>query len=232
MEKKSLSTLCNKETLSQFRGRHLSRPLRREQKERVERLLPSMLIPLHDAASYIHQKAQKFKALHLEIGFGGGEHLVERAQASPHVLHIGVEPFVNGVSKVLREVEERNLQNIILFTDDARLLLKALPSPILARVYILFADPWPKARHHKRRIVNHDILKELHALLIPQGELFIATDHLGYQEWMMEIWKNQPFFIIQKTYNRHPSTWPFTRYETKALKENASILYWEFIKIS
>ena len=125
------------------------------------------------------------RAVWLEIGFGGGEHLAALAAAHPEVGLLGVEPFINGVAKLLRAIEDRGLGNVRILMDDARLLLKALPGDSIERAFVLFPDPWPKLRHHKRRIVNTETVAELARVIRPGGELRLATDDPDYARWML-----------------------------------------------
>lgn len=119
----------------------------------------------------------------LEIGFGGGEHLAQQAAACPDVGLIGCEPYVNGVAKLLSLLGDRD--NVRVVIDDARLLLKALPDRCLERIFVLFPDPWPKARHQKRQIVNRDTVADMARLLKPGGELRLATDDMSYARAML-----------------------------------------------
>ena len=107
----------------------------------------------------------------LEIGFGAGEHLVWQAEQHPDVGLIGCEPYLNGVAKCLAHIERTGAGNIRLFTDDARLVMAALPDRSLGRVFVLFPDPWPKTRHHKRRFVQRETLDRLAELMVPGAEL-------------------------------------------------------------
>jgi tRNA (guanine-N7-)-methyltransferase len=157
----------------------------------------------------------------LEIGFGGGEHLAAQAAANPEVGCIGVEPFINGVAKLLATVEARQLGNVRVLVDDARLLLKALPDATIARAFVLFPDPWPKLRHHKRRIVNPETVADLARVIRPGGELRLATDDPGYRRWMLATVLAEPRFAWlaerAKDWRERPGDWPPTRYEQKAL---------------
>ena len=137
------------------------------------------------------------RALWLEIGFGGGEHLAALAAAHPDVGFLGVEPFINGVAKLLRAIEAGPLVNVRILKDDARLLLEVLPAASLERAYVLFPDPWPKLRHHKRRIVNGRTLADLARVVRPGGELRLATDddeieHLGLRVHFHRTRANRP----------------------------------------
>ena len=121
----------------------------------------------------------------LEIGFGGAEHLLWQARANPHVGLIGCEPFEDGVVKALSAIEREKLANIRLHADDARPLLRWLPDASIARAFILFPDPWPKKRHHKRRLVSAATLAELARVMRPGAELRIATDIGEYARWIL-----------------------------------------------
>ena len=159
--------------------------------------------------------------LWLEIGFGAGEHLAEQAAVHPEVGFLGAEVFENGVVKLLAELRRRHLGNVRILVDDARLLLSALPDACLDRVFILFPDPWPKARHHKRRMVSPATLDQLARSMKDGAELRLATDDVGYLRAMLELVPVHPAFAWQARepadWLRRPSDWPTTRYETKAV---------------
>ncbi len=160
------------------------------------------------------------RALRLEIGFGGGEHLAAQAAAHPEIGFLGVEPFLNGVAKLLRAVQTERLANVRVLRDDARLLLDVLPTACLDRADILFPDPWPKLRHHKRRIVNARTLAELARVIRPGGTLRLATDDADYARWMLAAVLAEPRFAWTaeraRDWREPPSDWAPTRYEAKA----------------
>jgi tRNA (guanine-N7-)-methyltransferase len=141
-------------------------------------LLPELAIRIADPppAELRSLFAPPVEAVWLEIGFGGGEHLLWQARANPRVGLIGCEPFEDGVVKVLSAIETEGLANIRLHADDARPLLRWLPAACIGRAFILFPDPWPKARHHKRRLVAAPTLAELARVMPAGAELRIATD--------------------------------------------------------
>jgi tRNA (guanine-N7-)-methyltransferase len=159
--------------------------------------------------------------LWLEIGFGAGEHLAEQATAHPDIGFLGAEVFENGVVKLLAEVRRRDLANVRILVDDARLLLAALPDACLGRVFILFPDPWPKQRHHKRRMVSPAALDQLARTMKAGAELRLATDDADYLRAMLELVPAHPGFVWQARrpadWLRRPPDWPATRYEAKAL---------------
>jgi len=157
----------------------------------------------------------------LEIGFGAGEHLAAQAADHPDVGFLGAEVFENGVVKLLAEVQRRDLGNVRILVDDARLLLAALPDACLGRVFILFPDPWPKARHHKRRMVSPATLEQLARTMKDRAELRLATDDVGYLRAMLEVVPVHPAFTWEARgpgdWLRRPADWPATRYEAKAV---------------
>ena len=174
-------------------------------------------------------------AIWLEIGFGGGEHLAEVAAQHPQVGFLGVEPFINGVAKLVRAVESRGLANVRVLRDDARLLLKALPTASIERAYVLYPDPWPKARHHKRRIVNADTVADLARVLQPGGRLQLATDVPDYARWMLAVMLAEPRFawLAERAadWREPPDGWPGTRYENKALAAGRRPTYLRFARV-
>jgi tRNA (guanine-N7-)-methyltransferase len=167
------------------------------------------------------------EGLVLEIGFGGGEHLVAQATAHPDQLFIGVEPFLNGVASCLRHIEKANAANIRLYQGDARDLVTRLPDASLDLVYILFPDPWPKRRHHKRRLIQPEFLDELARVMRPGAELRFATDWANYAAWTLEqVARNAHFtWLAQRAQDwRRPwSGHVTTRYEAKKLGDCAPI---------
>lgn len=164
----------------------------------------------------------------LEIGFGAGEHLVYQAAKNPKNLYIGAEVFLNGVAACLAEKQKQQLENIIFFDQDSRILLKYFPPQKLDEIYILFADPWPKKRHHKRRIINHQTFKLLHAVLKKDGFVRIATDHAEYFEWILDKCGAQNFFSYEVI--PQPSDHLVTRYQQKGLDEGRESQFLELYK--
>ena len=167
------------------------------------------------------------KGLWLEIGFGGGEHLAGLAAEHSHVGLIGVEPYIEGVAKLLRAVQEHALANVRVCTDDARRLIDALPDRCLDRLYVLFPDPWPKARHHKRRIVNPSTAAEFARLLKPGAEARLATDDPGYAEAMVEAMDRTPG--LERAGNAWEG-WRPTRYAKKAAAAGRSGSFIRYVR--
>ncbi|MEQ1709718.1 MAG: tRNA (guanosine(46)-N7)-methyltransferase TrmB, partial [Terricaulis sp.] len=169
----------------------------------------------------------------LEIGFGGGEHLVAQAVAHPDARFIGVEPFLNGVASCLRHIEEAGVQNIRLHQGDAREVIARLPDTCLDLVYILFPDPWPKTRHWKRRLIQREFLDDLARVLKPGGEVRFATDWAHYAAWALELFTRDPRFAwTAECAADWREAWPGhvpTRYEAKKLGDCAPI-WLRFVK--
>jgi tRNA (guanine-N7-)-methyltransferase len=157
----------------------------------------------------------------LEIGFGGGEHLIEQAKANRDVGFLGCEPFEDGVIKLLSAIETEGLTNVRVLAGDARPLLRLLPQGSVGRAFILFPDPWPKKRHHKRRLIAPETLDEIARILRPAGELRMATDAAEYVSAMLQTAALNPAlrWIARgpQDWRQRPRDWPQTRYEAKAL---------------
>ena len=170
----------------------------------------------------------------LEIGFGAGEHLAAQAEQHPRVGFIGCEVFENGVARLLGEIARRELDNIRIFADDARLLLDCLKPASIGRVFILFPDPWPKQRHHKRRLVAPATLDRLAGVMQLGAELRLATDDRGYLAWMLEHAAAHPDFVWTARrpadWRERTPDWPATRYEEKARAAGRSPAFLRFIR--
>jgi tRNA (guanine-N7-)-methyltransferase len=214
-------------------GRRQGHRLRPGRQRQLAERLPALQVSLPDTGQL--DPAELFpdrRRLWLEIGFGGGEHLAAQAAAHPEVGLIGCEPFIGGVARLLSLIEAQGLTNIRLFTDDARLLMQALPDGCLERVFVLFPDPWPKTRHHKRRIVNPQTAAEFARLLRPGGEMRLATDDMGYVRAMLLALRGRPELRWQARRAvdwRRPPDWPITRYESKALAAGRPCVYLRFV---
>lgn len=157
--------------------------------------------------------------INLEIGFGNGDFLYNIALKKRDEIFIGCEPYVRGVVAVLERIQNESIENILLWKEDARILIKEMPDNFLDNVFILFPDPWPKAKHHKRRIINKMLLDLLSAKMKKDSHLYIATDHQDYKEWIIETidqhesyvensdmsWKQDLFEDIETGYQRKAS---------------------------
>ncbi len=212
-----------------FFGRRKGKALRIHQSELMDVLLPHLAVdPANPAAKMADGAAQRI----LEIGFGGGEHLIREALAYPDAAFVGVEPFVNGMAKALAEIERKNIPNIALHFGDAADILDGFAPASLDIVYLLYPDPWPKTRHHKRRFVQDWTLAKIARMLKPGGEFRFATDIPDYAAWTLAHVLRSPSFTFAA---RRPADWqePWTgwqstRYELKALREGRTPCYLTF----
>jgi tRNA (guanine-N7-)-methyltransferase len=177
------------------------------------------------------------RVLWLEVGFGGGEHALAQIRAHPDVDLIACEVFENGICSLLSalvpEGQEADMPlpaNLRLWTDDARVLLRSLPDACLDRLFLLFPDPWPKARHAKRRFVHPAVLRLLARVLKPGGEWRVASDDPTYQAWVRDVMSAQTLFDAPAPATCRPDEWPSTRYEAKALLAGRTPLYWTFMR--
>lgn len=223
--------------LKTFYGRRKGRPLRCARTSAVNETLPKVRFDMPDGDAFL-DPACLFEAPHqaywLEIGFGGGEHLAAQMRANPEVAFVGSEVFINGVASLLTQVEEQDLGRLRLFPDDVRPLLSRLKTESFERIFVMFPDPWPKARHHKRRLLQVSLLETLARLLIPGGILHIASDHEDYVREILESTAK----VNQLTLQGDESVWskPFfdgafpTRYEAKARQEGRMSSYFSFVK--
>lgn len=175
-----------------------------------------------------------YSAFHLEIGFGAGEHLAAMAAANPKIGYIGCEPFFNGIGNLLVMIEAQKLSNIRLFVDDARLLLPLLPPASIAHIDILFPDPWPKPRHHKRRLITQQMLSMLARLQPAGGTLLLATDHEDYGAWMLEQVLAHPDYYwnpqSHTDWQTPPDNWVQTRYQHKTTLQGRKPLFLKCVR--
>ncbi len=171
----------------------------------------------------------------LEVGFGGGEHALALAEANPEVGLIAAEVFENGICSLLSRLAPETVEtptikpNLRLFTEDARPLLRGMEDCSLAKLFLMFPDPWPKARHAKRRFVHPELLQQVARVLRSGGEWRIASDDPTYQAWTDEVLAAQTQFTVNRQEARPPG-WPPTRYEAKAIKAGRQPVYWSLIR--
>jgi tRNA (guanine-N7-)-methyltransferase len=216
-----------------FFGRRKGKQLRPGQKHALETVLPALRLDLAKPppANLRSLFSEPVEAVRLEIGFGGGEHLLHAARTNPGVGFIGVEPFESGLAKAATVILREGFRNIRLHDNDAAPLLDWLPEESIARVDLLFPDPWPKKRHFKRRFVNETNLKRLARVLHPHGILRFATDVESYAEWTKE--KVAASGLFEPTGDAEDAPWPDwpgTRYEAKAARAGRNAAYLTFRK--
>jgi tRNA (guanine-N7-)-methyltransferase len=217
-------------------GRRRGRRLSARQQRLLDEVLPRLAIDI--AGPRPQSIAQLFATepseVWLEIGFGGGEHLLWQARANPSVGIIGCEVFEDGLVKALSAIEDDAVANIRLGTGDARELLRWLPAGSLRRVFILFPDPWPKKRHVKRRLINRALLDQLARVMQPGAELRIATDIGDYLRTILLAARGHPAFAWQaqapQDWRVRGADWPETRYEAKARREGRTSCFLRFLR--
>ena len=216
-------------TLNRLYGRSTGHKLRKGQQELVDQLLPAISVPQEgDVTSEILFGDDR--PLHFEIGFGSGEHLAYRADMLPDHGFIGAEPFLNGVATALTHVRDRRLANVRLWDNDALSVLRRVPDGALTMIYLLHPDPWPKARHAKRRMVNDGPVNLFADKLKPGGELRIATDHPVYLEWALMVMQRHTaaFEWLARTpadFLEPSGGWIETRYGAKSRREGRRPYY-------
>jgi len=223
--------------LIQSYGRRRGRPLRSGRAALIHDLLPELAVAPPAAGETLDPRrlfARPVDAVWLEVGFGAGEHLAAQAEAHRAVGFIGAEPYINGIAGLLARAREVRLDNLRLWPADIRLLLPALVPGSIARAFVLFPDPWPKARHHKRRLVAKAFLDQLARVMAPGAELRIATDDTDYAAWVGEQLASHADFAPVRGADPHrrPAGWIVTRYETKALAQGRAPLYFSVERAS
>jgi tRNA (guanine-N7-)-methyltransferase len=219
-----------------FFGRRRGKTLRPLHALLLETLLPALRLDLETPApAGIHALFETpVDSVRLEIGFGGGEHLLQRLRGNPGTGFIGVEPFVNGMAKLLAGLHAEPMKNIRLFDQDAALLLDWLPAASISHVDILYPDPWPKKRQHKRRFISPENLSRLARVLQPGGMLCFASDIGDYVNWTLAHVRDHGGFAFEaedaNSWRLPFPGWAGTRYEAKALREGRTPAYLTFVK--
>jgi tRNA (guanine-N7-)-methyltransferase len=221
-------------TLNRLYGRSTGHKLRKGQQDLLDDLLPRIAVP--DGPLDVHTLFGNDRPLELEIGFGAGEHLAAQAAMRPGHGFIGCEPFLNGVVGALGHIRDQSLDNVRLHVGDALDVLARLPDASLERVYLLHPDPWPKARHAKRRMMNPGPLDRIAAKLKPGGEFRFGTDHPIYLRWALMQMARRDEFAWQietaRDFQHRPADWPETRYERKARSVfGHEVWYFRYLKM-
>ncbi|CAG0976428.1 MAG: tRNA (guanosine(46)-N7)-methyltransferase TrmB [Rhizobiaceae bacterium] len=220
-----------------FFGRRRGKTIRTPQADALEARLPAYLIDLgsRPPAPLAALFAAPVDRVRLEIGFGGGEHLLNEAARHPDTGFIGVEPFVNGMAKLMLALGDTPLRNLRVYNDDATRLLDWLPDGCLSGIDLLYPDPWPKRRHWKRRFVSRVNLDRFARVLEKGGRFRFASDIDSYVNWTLLHCRAHPAFDWQSSsaddWRRPYAGWPGTRYEAKAIREGRTPAYLTFVRV-
>ena len=206
-------------------GRIKSRKLSENKNFLLKNLLPIYKIDDEFLAQIQNSsELKKFSKFCLEIGFGFGDFIFEKAKQNPDILFFGCEPHLNGIVNLLSKLEKEPLQNLKISNIDARILLSKFPVNFFDQIFILFPDPWPKTKHFKRRLINSEFLdKVLSPKIKNDSNLIIATDHDSYKTWILaEILRSKNFSWLansNKDWQIFPNDWIETKYQKKAVFE-------------
>lgn len=215
----------------QLFGRRKGPKLSAHQLQLRETLLPRLSLKLEENLDPRRYFEQPVDDVWLEVGYGAGEHLLWQARAHPNIGLIGAEPYISGTAKFLSKLDATSTPNIRLYEDDARDILDALPDDSIARIFVLFPDPWHKKRHHKRRFVQTETLDQLARIMKAGAEFRFASDDAGYVAFVLERLTAHPAFKWTakgpSDWKTRPLDWPPTRYETKQLHGAPAFLTFE-----
>ena len=222
-------------TLNRLYGRSAGKPLRPHQQGLINNLLPKIAVPTDGEVS-AQSLFQQNCPLHFEIGFGSGEHLAERADMLPDHGFIAGEPYLNGVAAALGHIEQKRLANVRLHHGDALEVLARVPDGALSFIYLLHPDPWPKARHAKRRMMNDGSVQMFVDKLKPGGELRFGTDHPVYLRHALMVMQRHSHafeWLVDgpQSWMVRPGGWPETRYEAKARSKGHEVWYFRYRRV-
>lgn len=214
-------------------GRTKGNTLRPRQQLLLEAVLPRLRLDPARAFDPLAAFPRRPQELWVEVGFGGGEHARAQAAANPTAGLIACEVYENGICSLLSALVPEGGEaaaplpaNLLIWDEDARILLRQLPPGSLSRLFLMFPDPWPKARHAKRRFMHPDNIALVARAMRPGGEWRIATDDPTYQAWTETVLAGQALFSAALPATRRPPGWPPTRYEQKAIRAGRHPLYW------
>jgi tRNA (guanine-N7-)-methyltransferase len=220
-----------------FFGRRKGHKLRIHQADLIAHLLPQLALDIGSPAPADLSDLfdDGIETIRLEIGFGGGEHLIAEAQAFPDIGFIGCEPYVNGMAKILTQIESVNVKNIRLYAGDATELVAWAPPQSMARIDLIHPDPWPKRRHWKRRFVQDATVAAMARILKPHGEFRFVSDIDDYCAWTLAHLLRSPdfFWLAERAADWH-LPWPgytMTRYGRKAEREGRKAAYLRFRRV-
>ena len=189
----------------------------KKQEENIEELINFSVSSIND----IESESNGFKSIVIEIGFGDGENILTIAKENPDTLYIGSEVYLSGIGSLIGKIKENNLSNIRIYNNDARVLLDTIKTPIFDNMLIICPDPWQKARHHKRRLINHSFLELARKSLKANGGLYISTDWKDYAEGILEAINQAEGYIVLET--QLFEGLPVTRFQARAIKEDREI---------
>lgn len=224
-----------------FYGRKKSRELKKQQFSHLDFVLSKFLLNNVDWLDNPDRREVDLRRVFdcndilLEIGFGKGEHLVYQALQNPKYGFIGVEPYINGVAALATKVQQLQVKNIRIYPGDIRDVMDVLPSHSISRVFLLYPDPWPKKRHHRRRFVNDEYLHPLARVMKSKARLHIATDVKDYARQALEEVPKLGFEWLAENpedWRKSWSDWYSTRYEQKAISKGHASIYLSFIRNS
>ena len=230
-----------------FFGRRKGKAIKPSREKLMQVLLPSVQLqkPVQGLFDFRNVFGIRPTKVWLEIGFGGGEHLAYQAQQNQTIGIIGAEPFLNGVVSLLAHLNgshqkpvqhmglaEGRVDNVRIWPDDVRPIFPFCPNDCFDRIFVLYPDPWPKARHAERRFLNQINLKSLYRLLADDGELRVATDVVAYADWALEqIKESGLFYLVNSDIHQPPLDWFSTRYEQKGIEAGRVLTYFIFKKV-
>lgn len=189
----------------------------KKQEENIEELINFSVSSIND----IESESNGFKSIVIEIGFGDGENILTIAKENPDTLYIGSEVYLSGIGSLIGKIKDNNLSNIRIYNNDARVLLDTIKTPIFDNMLIICPDPWQKARHHKRRLINHSFLELARKSLKANGGLYISTDWKDYAEGILEAINQAEGYIVLET--QLFEDLPVTRFQARAIKEDREI---------
>jgi tRNA (guanine-N7-)-methyltransferase len=209
-------------------------------RRRGRKLSKSSQLAINDGKDYLVKEEnisnifRNQKNIVLEIGFGDGENLINSAKLNSKILYIGADPFLNTTAKCLNKILKYNLNNIVIWPDDIRKILKFFPNNSISEIKILFPDPWPKKRHKNRRLIQDEFIKNIYPVIKHQGTITIATDHDILKNWVLEKFQNHTEFewVVESS-----NDWRFrpyecfqTKYELKSINQQRKPSWFIFKK--
>jgi len=219
-----------------FFGRRKGHKLRAHQAGLVDQMLPQLAIDIAvpPPENLTALFAAPTDSVRIEIGFGGGEHLLAESRAHPSAGFIGCEPYLNGLAKILARLEAEPVENLRLFAGDAAELLAWLPAASLERIDLIHPDPWPKRRHWKRRFVQHATIAAAARVLKAGGEFRFVSDIDDYAAWTLDLFRRSADFAWTAEraddWRKPWAGFTHTRYGAKAVREGRAVTYLIFRK--